>query len=78
MIFFLKYKTLQAAMRGKKCLAVLYQVHDRKKNVQNEAGHFILINTAGKVPEYFSSSGWAVGKEVAALRYFNDSLVRIL
>ena len=61
-----KYKTLQAAMQGKKCLAVLYQVHDRKRNVQNEAGHFILINTAGKVPEYFSSSGWAVGKEVAA------------
>ena len=26
-----RFKTLKAALGGKKCLAVLYQVHDRKK-----------------------------------------------
>ena len=58
-----KYKTLREALQGKKCLAVLYNIHDKSKNKLNRAGHFILINTFGGV-EYFSSSGWSVGKEL--------------
>ena len=60
-----KYRSLKDAMQGKKCLAVLYQIHDKKKTVLNRAGHFILINVANGVVEYFSSSGWDVAKEIA-------------
>ena len=41
-----KFKTLREALQGKTCICVLYQIHDKKRNVQNKAGHFILINTA--------------------------------
>lgn len=63
-----KYKTLKSAMQGKKCLAVLYQIHDSspKRNLRNKAGHFILINVANGKPEYFSSSGWSVAQELSA------------
>lgn len=63
-----KYKTLSAALRGAKCIIVLYNIHDRKKNTLNKAGHFILINTIGKQVEYFSSSGWSVAKELDITR----------
>jgi hypothetical protein len=59
-----KFKNLPGAMQGKSCLAVLYNIHDKKKNKLNEAGHFILINTLAGGIEYFSSSGWDVGKEL--------------
>ena len=61
-----RFRSLKEALGGKKCMAVLYQIHDKKQNVQNQAGHFILLNGAQKKPEYFSSSGWAVGKELSA------------
>jgi len=60
-----KFKTLKDALQGKRCLAVLYNVHDRAKNKLNQAGHFILINTMGRQVEYFSSSGWEVAKELS-------------
>ena len=59
-----RYRTLKAAMQGKKCMIVLYQIHTKKKTIKNQAGHFILINTANKV-EYFSSSGWSVSQELS-------------
>ena len=59
-----KFKNLQAALQGKNCLAILYNIHDKAKNKLNEAGHFILINTLAGGVEYFSSSGWDVGKEL--------------
>ena len=60
-----RFKTLKDALQGNKCLAVLYNVHDRKRNKLNQAGHFILINAMGPRVEYFSSSGWEVAKEIA-------------
>ena len=59
-----KFKNLRDALQGKKCLAVLYNIHDKAKNKLNRAGHFILINTMAGGVEYFSSSGWDVGKEL--------------
>ena len=59
-----KFKNLPDAMQGKSCLAILYNIHDKKKNKLNEAGHFVLINTLAGGIEYFSSSGWDVGKEL--------------
>ena len=61
-----RFRSLKEALGGKKCMAVLYQIHDKKQNVQNQAGHFILLNGAQKKPEYFSSSGWNVAKEISA------------
>ena len=60
-----RYKTLKAALQGKKCLICLYNIHSRKKTVKNKAGHFIIINTAAGQIEYFSSSGWRMGQELA-------------
>lgn len=59
-----RYSNLKQALGGKRCLAVLYNIHDRKRNKLNQAGHFILINAMNKQLEYFSSSGWSVGKEL--------------
>ena len=59
-----KFKTLREALQGKRCLAVLYNIHNKRKTKLNRSGHFILINTFHDVPEYFSSSGWSVGKEL--------------
>lgn len=61
-----RFRSLKEALAGKKCMAVLYQIHDQKQNVQNAAGHFILLNGSHKIPEYFSSSGWPVAKELSA------------
>jgi hypothetical protein len=63
-----KYKTLKEALRGAKCIIVLYNIHDKKKNTLNQAGHFVLINSSAKRPEYFSSSGWSVAKELDVTR----------
>ena len=73
-----KYKTLQQALQGKKCLAILYQIHDSKRNRLNQQGHFVLINGAKKVPEYFSSSGWSVGQELSATYSDPDIFKRLL
>ena len=69
-----RFKTLGAALQGKKCLAVLYNVHDNKRNKLNQAGHFILINAMRPRVEYFSSSGWEVAKEIATLEKGAKSL----
>ena len=63
-----KYKTLKAALQGKQMIVVLYQVHERtSKKLKNMPGHFIVINARAKNQpvEYFSSSGWSPGKEIA-------------
>ena len=73
-----KYKTLKEAMQGKKCMAVLYQIHDKKKNLVNRAGHFVLINVANGTPEYFSSSGWDVAKELSETHSDPRILQRLL
>lgn len=72
-----KYKTLRAALQGKTCICVLYQIHDKKRNIENKAGHFILINTVNGI-EYFSSSGWSVGQELAATHSDPDTFKRLL
>ena len=64
-----KFKTLKAALMGKTMLVVLYNVHDRiSKKLLNMPGHFIVINARarGQPTEYFSSSGWSPGQELAA------------
>ena len=72
-----KYKTLTAALGGKKCLVVLYNIHDNKKNKLNQAGHFVLINTLAGGVEYFSSSGWSVGKELDITKSDPDIFKRL-
>ena len=69
-----KFKTLQAALQGKKCMIVLYQIHDKKRNVENKAGHFIFIQKG----EYFSSSGWSVAQELSATYSDPDTFKRLL
>ncbi len=73
-----KYKTLTAALGGKKCLVVLYNIHDNKKNKLNQAGHFVLINTLAGGVEYFSSSGWSVGKELDITKSDPEIFKRLL
>ena len=73
-----KYKNLTAALGGKKCLVVLYNIHDNKKNKLNQAGHFILINTLAGGVEYFSSSGWSVGKELDITKSNPEIFKRLL
>jgi hypothetical protein len=73
-----KYKNLTAALGGKKCLVVLYNIHDNKKNKLNQAGHFILINTLAGGVEYFSSSGWSVGKELDVTKSDPEIFKRLL
>ena len=73
-----RHKTLKSAMQGKRCMIVLYQVHDKKKNVQNKAGHFIIINIGKGGVEYFSSSGWSVGQELAATHSDPTTFKRLL
>ena len=63
-----KFKTLKAALQGKQMIVCLYQVHERtSKKLKNMPGHFIVINARAKNQpvEYFSSSGWSPGKEIA-------------
>ena len=72
-----KFKTLREALQGKTCICVLYQIHDKKQNVQNKAGHFILINTANGT-EYFSSSGWSAAQELAATHSDPNIFKRLL
>ena len=73
-----KYKTLKAALEGKGCLVVLYNIHDSKKNKLNQAGHFVLINTMAGGVEYFSSSGWSVGKELDVTKSDPEIFKRLL
>ena len=73
-----RYKTLKAALKGKRCMIVLYQIHDKKQNVQNKAGHFVIINVGKEGAEYFSSSGWSVGQELSATHSDPDILKRLL
>ena len=64
-----KFKTLKDALQGKEMMVVLYNVHDRiSKKLVNMPGHFIVINAraSGQPTEYFSSSGWSAGQEIAA------------
>ena len=64
-----KFKTLKDALQGKSMMVVLYNLHDRiSKKLINAPGHFIIINTraSGQPTEYFSSSGWSAGQEIAA------------
>ena len=76
-----KFKTLKSAMGDKQMLICLYQVHERmSKKLKNMAGHFIVINSRakGQTNEYFSSSGWAPGKEIAATYSDPKILQRLL
>ena len=64
-----KFKTLKDALQGKSMMVVLYNLHDRiSKKLVNAPGHFIVINAraSGQPTEYFSSSGWSAGQEIAA------------
>ena len=63
-----KFKTLKEALQGKEMMVVLYNVHDRiSRKLVNMPGHFVVINTraSGQPTEYFSSSGWGPGQEIA-------------
>ena len=71
-----KFKTLKDALQGKRCIAVLYNMHSKGKKL-NQAGHFILINTFGGV-EYFSSSGWPVWKELDVTKSDPKTFDRLL
>ena len=73
-----KYKTLKEALRGKTCMVLLYNLHDKKRNTLNQAGHFVLINNAGRKVEYFSSSGWSVAKELDVTRSDPKTFERLL
>ena len=76
-----KYKTLKAALGGKQMLVCLYQVHDRMtKKLKNMPGHFIVINARAKNQpvEYFSSSGWNPGKEIAVTHSDPNIFKRLL
>ena len=58
-----KFKTLKAALGGKEMIVCLYQVHDRAKN---------------QPVEYFSSSGWSPGKEIAVTHSDPNIFKRLL
>ena len=76
-----KFKTLKAALGGKQMIVCLYQVHERtSKKLKNMPGHFIVINARAKDQpiEYFSSSGWEPGKEIAATYSDPKILQRLL
>ena len=62
-----RFKTLKEALMGKECMIVLYNVHDKvTRRLVNMPGHFIVINTRAPGPvEYFSSTGWSAGQEIA-------------
>ena len=72
-------KTLKEAMRGSSVLILLWNIHDEKKRVLNEPGHFYLISTRG--PErcvVFSSTGMAPRKELFETQSDPGLLDRIL
>ena len=73
-----RYKSLKEALGGAKCIIVLYNIHDKKKNTLNRAGHFVLINNAARKVEYFSSSGWSVAKELDITRSDPNIFKRLL
>ena len=61
----LRGNTLKDVMGRYTVLIVLFQIHDKKKRVLNEAGHFFVISTRG--PEkcvVFSSTGMSPSKEL--------------
>ena len=51
--------------RGRKCLIVLYQMHDRGKP-SDQTGHYALIQREGSKMLYFSSYGFGAEQEIAA------------
>ena len=75
------FKTLKDALQGKEMMVVLYNLHDAKsKRLINAPGHFIVINarSKGQSVEYFSSTGWTPGKELAKTHSDPDIFNRLL
>ena len=75
------FKTLKDALQGKEMMVVLYNLHDAKsKKLINAPGHFIVINarSKGQPVEYFSSTGWTPGKELAKTHSDPDIFNRLL
>ena len=76
-----KYKTLDQAMGGKDCMAVLYNIHDKATHrTVNAPGHFILLNrrSSDNKTEYFSSTGWKPGQEIAVTHSDPNIFSRLL
>ena len=74
-------KSLREALKGKQMLVVLYNVHSNtRKKLLNMPGHFIVINSRakGQPVEYFSSSGWSMGQELATTHSDPNIFKRLL
>lgn len=74
-----KVKTIRDAMRGGSVLVLLFNIHDKKKRVLNQPGHYFLISLRG--PEkcvVFSSTGMTPSKEVFITHSDPGLLQRIL
>jgi hypothetical protein len=76
----LKAKTLKDAMGGKTILVLLFNVHDKKHRVLNQAGHFFCISTKNKQDGVvvFSSTGMSPKRELFVTSSDPDLLLRIL
>ena len=58
-------KTLKEVLRGRTCLILLWNIHDKKHRVLNQPGHFFMISTRGPEPcVVFSSTGMTLKKEL--------------
>ena len=72
-------KSLGQALGGKHVLIVLWNIHDAKHRVLNQAGHFFVISVKG--PErcvVFSSTGMSPKKELFITQSDPNILERIL
>ena len=76
----LKVKTLEQAMRGSSVLVLLFNVHDRKKRILNQPGHFFCISTKSKSDGVvvFSSTGMSPSHEIFLTQSDPGLLKRIL
>ena len=58
-------KTLKEAMGRFQVLIVLFNIHDERRRVLNEPGHFFVLSTRGPEPcVVFSSTGMSPSKEL--------------
>ena len=60
-----KGKTLKDVLKGRTCLILLWNIHDKQHRVLNQPGHFFMISTRGPEPcVVFSSTGMTPKKEL--------------
>ena len=58
-------KSLKEVLKGRTCLILLWNIHDKKHRVLNQPGHFFMISTRGPEPcVVFSSTGMTPKKEL--------------